>query len=161
MKFCSRCGAEIEDDVKFCPHCGCAIENETVEKTNHNRGLTTAAEVLMVINTVAAIVGAIAHLAFAFIGLFGGFYLYGDFYPEYQAYIEKIGSITMENFNNVVCVALAVYFFVNILWLIPMTLYVHKARKFDKTISTAFKVWTFFLVGFIPAILLFCRKEAN
>lgn len=32
MKYCSKCGKEIEDEAVVCVHCGCSVENRTVTK---------------------------------------------------------------------------------------------------------------------------------
>jgi len=158
MKYCSHCGANIEDDVKFCPHCGCAVENETVEITNNNHSLTMAAEVLFIIPLICCAIGAILFLVFSYMGAFRGYYIFSELYALCADALGET-DITLEFFNNFICIFFAALYLISLTWTIPMTVHLHKARKFDKRIGTAFKIWTIFLFGLIPAILLFCRKE--
>ena len=59
MKYCEKCGAEVQDDAQFCPKCGykfgTAIKQEVVAK-EHKRddGIMTIALVFCIICTVAA-----------------------------------------------------------------------------------------------------------
>lgn len=36
MKYCSTCGAQIEDKACFCPHCGCMTDFYVMKKQNEN-----------------------------------------------------------------------------------------------------------------------------
>jgi len=51
MKYCSRCGAQVEDDAVVCVHCGCKIEDSPVVISN-NSGLDVVIKVFMIIGTV-------------------------------------------------------------------------------------------------------------
>ena len=35
MRFCSKCGTQIEKDQKFCRNCGQAVSNENVQQVNN------------------------------------------------------------------------------------------------------------------------------
>ena len=37
MKFCSRCGTQLEDDDVFCPSCGEVCDTTMVNNANNNR----------------------------------------------------------------------------------------------------------------------------
>jgi len=50
MKYCSKCGAEIEDDAVVCVHCGCKVEEE--KKNKNNSTLDTLIKVFMILDTV-------------------------------------------------------------------------------------------------------------
>lgn len=50
MKYCSRCGAQADDDVAFCASCGAAFPAPSKPKTRS--ALQTAAAVFMVIGCV-------------------------------------------------------------------------------------------------------------
>lgn len=52
MKYCSHCGAEIEDDAVICVHCGCAT-NDGKEKSANNSNLGKIALIFMIIGCVA------------------------------------------------------------------------------------------------------------
>lgn len=52
MKYCSHCGAEINDDAVICPHCGCPTKEYNEEKVSQNDSLTTAIKVFLIIGCV-------------------------------------------------------------------------------------------------------------
>ena len=39
-KFCAKCGAQIQEDVKFCPKCGAKIQERNQEERQANRKMT-------------------------------------------------------------------------------------------------------------------------
>lgn len=51
MKYCSKCGKEINDTDTFCPSCGNKVDGNQTNQTNNT--LRTIAKVFMVIGTVA------------------------------------------------------------------------------------------------------------
>ena len=51
MRYCSKCGSEIEDEAVFCPHCGCRVSyNQPVAESN---GLQTAAKVFLILSCIS------------------------------------------------------------------------------------------------------------
>lgn len=50
MKYCTHCGAEIEDNAVICLKCGCATENKPVKV--QISGVKIAARIFMVIGCV-------------------------------------------------------------------------------------------------------------
>lgn len=40
MKFCTKCGAQLEDDIKYCSFCGNPVGNENVQNYSGNNGET-------------------------------------------------------------------------------------------------------------------------
>ena len=56
MKYCSKCGAEVEDNANFCPKCGNQLnpaEPQAVESAKvKNNELASIAEVFMIIGTI-------------------------------------------------------------------------------------------------------------
>jgi len=52
MKYCSHCGAEIEDDAVVCVHCGCKVAEEKPAYNQDSETLDTVIKVFMIICTV-------------------------------------------------------------------------------------------------------------
>lgn len=71
--YCSKCGAEVDDEAVVCPKCGCliagknlqneTIQTNTVETKSKQSGLTTAIKVFMILGTVASAVFYLIPLA--------------------------------------------------------------------------------------------------
>jgi len=47
MKYCSKCGNQVEDEAVTCPQCGCAVQSAVA-----NSGLKTAVKVFMILATI-------------------------------------------------------------------------------------------------------------
>ena len=62
MKYCTKCGASMEDDASFCPHCGAKVDGgQTIEPEpaqvntkikKRDSTVMTVALILCIINTV-------------------------------------------------------------------------------------------------------------
>lgn len=52
MKYCSHCGAELNDEATVCIKCGCATDTKQKETAN-NTGLRTAAKIFMILSCIA------------------------------------------------------------------------------------------------------------
>ena len=60
MKYCDKCGNELNDEAVVCPKCGCAAKpSEHKEKEFKEAGKATAKKILMLAAAFAIIVGAI------------------------------------------------------------------------------------------------------
>jgi len=59
MKYCSTCGAQIEDQTCFCPHCGCMTDSYLLEKQNQN------SPGLNVLSFFLPVVGLILYIAYS------------------------------------------------------------------------------------------------
>ena len=53
MKYCSHCGAEIEDDAVICVNCGCATNDGKSKVKEGNSSMGKIALVFMIIGCVA------------------------------------------------------------------------------------------------------------
>ncbi len=51
MKYCSKCGKELDDEAVVCTNCGCAVPNKN--NVSNASGIQTAAKVFMIIGIVA------------------------------------------------------------------------------------------------------------
>lgn len=138
MKYCSHCGAPIDDEAVVCPKCGCAtlkgeeVFNESSSKSsNNNATLGLVAKIFMILTCVGCVITAFASLgansvngaAAAVGGLIGGL--------------------------------------IPLCWVIPMTIKVHDSLKNGEKLSTAFKVCTLIFANIVSGILLLCMKEDN
>ena len=46
-----------------------------------------------------------------------------------------------------------------LLWCIPMTVHVYKARNYETTLSTGFKICTLLFLSLVGGILLLCDND--
>ena len=63
MPYCSKCGAEIDEDTKFCPACGIPVGQPAAEperRRKDRRLISTLAIILIAIIAIAAIITALA-----------------------------------------------------------------------------------------------------
>ena len=51
--YCSKCGAEINDEAVICPKCGCETGYKKKSVDNTNEILRMVAKILMLISTIA------------------------------------------------------------------------------------------------------------
>lgn len=56
MKYCSKCGASLNDDAVVCPNCGCLIDSNAkiVKESKESSTLKTIAFVFMIVSTVSS-----------------------------------------------------------------------------------------------------------
>jgi len=58
MKFCSKCGKEVEDEAQVCVHCGCWVAG-TPEKKNKSDGKSI---LVLILSLLIPILGLILYL---------------------------------------------------------------------------------------------------
>ena len=56
MKYCSKCGASLNDDAVVCPSCGCLVDSSAriVKETKESSTIKTIAFVFMIIATISS-----------------------------------------------------------------------------------------------------------
>lgn len=70
MKYCSNCGAPIEDDAKFCPSCGAKCEGTDVyESSTPNKKSSDSCKVFGILSIVFGALGGWLGVLFGIIGL--------------------------------------------------------------------------------------------
>lgn len=53
MKYCRKCGAQIEDDAEFCPNCGEPVNGNKLSVTQYDSTLAIVIKVFMILDTIA------------------------------------------------------------------------------------------------------------
>lgn len=53
MKYCRKCGAQIEDDAEFCSNCGEPVNNNKLSVTQYDSTLAIVIKVFMILDTIA------------------------------------------------------------------------------------------------------------
>lgn len=72
MKYCSYCGAPIEDDAKFCPSCGARCEGTDVYDSSSSKPTEKSSDNCKVFGILSVVFGALGGwlgLVFGIIGL--------------------------------------------------------------------------------------------
>jgi len=67
IPYCSKCGAELDEDIKFCPTCGTLVGPPVAEperRRKERRPISSLALVLIALIVVATIIAAITAIAF-------------------------------------------------------------------------------------------------
>lgn len=156
MKYCTHCGEPIEDDAAFCVTCGAKAKEEPVpaEMSKRDKNLTLAAEILMIIACAISFIAGIIFLIMAIVGAANGVY-----FLEFD--VSEADKELIESAYIAACVTVAIAGLVPLAYGIPMTVYVFKADKEGRPLSTAFKVCTLILMSVIPGILLLLRNEPS
>ena len=56
MKYCSKCGASLNDEAVVCPSCGCLVDSNTrvVKETKESSTIKTIAFVFMIVATISS-----------------------------------------------------------------------------------------------------------
>lgn len=129
--YCTKCGAEINDEAVICPKCGCETGYKKKSVDNTNETLRMVAKIFMLISTIA--------IGFLFFILFMSI------------------SIASSNRIHIEGVVMILPILVSPLaWCIPMTVHYWKKVGRNEPVSTAFKVCTLIFVNPISGILMLC-----
>ncbi len=70
MKFCEKCGKEINEEAVVCTNCGCAVENKTfkAKKVSYDAAVEKAATT----NIISIIILAVAVVVWLFVNMWLG-----------------------------------------------------------------------------------------
>ena len=135
MKTCTKCGAQVEENVAFCPNCGSDMNAEAAQTTQ----------------TVETANGNFSGSE----PVYQGDVVNGQI-PVYQNPYENNGTITaIKVFMIIACVASVSMYCIPLLWIGPMTYFFFKKVKNGEPIGTGFKVCTLLFVNIIAGILMF------
>ena len=85
--YCTKCGAQIDDDAVFCKQCGNNLDNETAEKVEVAEPPTTSAKskvcnhICWKLGIIATLLGIVILAAIVLVGLivYGEIYLYNGY----------------------------------------------------------------------------------
>ena len=130
MKYCTHCGAEIEDEAAICVHCGCATNDNKV-KSSSNSNLGKIAKIFMII---ACVINPLSGIS------------------QCMSYFESPGTVIVGIFGVIISLA-------TLAWCIPMTIYFSRKLKDGEPVSTAFKVCSLLFVSLVAGILMFCMPS--
>ncbi len=56
MKYCSKCGAELNDEAVICTKCGCSVDNSDQPKQQGASGLAIAALVFSILGGLVGLI---------------------------------------------------------------------------------------------------------
>lgn len=88
MKYCSNCGAEINENAVVCVKCGAAVQNANNSLQKSNSNSTGFAKSSMILGIVAIIFGAISLV----LALCVNYYLTGTFEGRLERYATDFAT---------------------------------------------------------------------
>ena len=139
MKYCTHCGHELLDEAVMCPYCGCMVNPPIKQEVKSNGDSTLL--------LIAFIVGIIGLVGTGLTGL--GCLLYTLIFSTVGAASSLIITLNI----------LGLIFLIPLIYSIPMTIKINKARKNNTKLSTCFKVCYLIFVNQISGILLLCVND--
>lgn len=131
MKYCSHCGAEIEDEAAICVHCGCATNDNKPKAANNNMG--KIALIFMIIGCIGTPLSVLTQIL--------------GFFDSAETMILGIIGIIIG--------------LLPLAWCIPMTVHFSRKYKNGESVGVGFKVCTLLFVNLIAGILMFCMPSDN
>ena len=145
MKYCVKCGSQLEDEAVICPHCGCVADPmkfyNHVQNQKPKEKSYTLRKIALIFNWVT--VGLLAFIGVIYLFIFITAMLADGVTSDLLgAFIFSI-----------------VIMFAPIAWMLPMTINLQKCYKNKSDISTAFKVCNLIFVNQIAGILLLCEEN--
>ena len=139
MKYCSHCGASIEDEAVVCPQCGCAtsegekVFGEAKPANNSNATLALVAKIFMIISCVLTVLTALIN-------------------------VITYANSDVEN-AGIMLVSSIIGGLLPLCWMIPMTVKLNNDLEAKKPLTVCFKVCTLIFCSIVAGICLLCRKE--
>ncbi len=135
MKYCPKCGTEMNDEDNVCCNCGASNDYKVYHAVRkENSGLKTATKVFLILSCV-------------FTPIVWFIYGYAYLFPIY--YYVPIVAILSALLISLIPLA----------WLIPMTVHYFNSLKNDEPVGTGFKVCTLIFVSMIGGILMLCDNN--
>ena len=145
-KFCTNCGSQMPKSFNVCTNCG-----QSFNKDNSNS------------TKFCSNCGTEMPESFPFCTNCGqSFNKDTNYYTNNNSKelkLSEVGAIRIITLILMILCTIAnafMYFFIPLLWCIPMIISYVKNIKEKKPISTSFKVCTILFLGIIPGILMFC-----
>lgn len=130
--YCSKCGAEINDEAVICPKCGCETGYKKKSVDNTNETLRMIAKIFMLLSTIA--IGFLSIIIFV------------------------LNVIEFLDFERQMAEAIPIFLLciIPLAWCISMTVHYWKKVGRNEPVSTAFKVCTLIFVNTVSGILMLC-----
>lgn len=144
MKYCTHCGAQIDDEAKFCSACGKPTSaGEFFSVVYHQEAPKAPSSNA---NTLGKVAFAFMIVTIAILGFYAFYVLMfaGQFYALTGMLITWPAIIGM---------------LIPLAWIIPMAVHLKRKINANQPIGTGFKVCTLLFVNLISGILLLCRNE--
>ena len=171
MKYCSKCGWEMQDEEKFCRNCGtessvtptATYYDDTPPKTL-NKTMQTIIKILLVVAIISVIWNAGECLLNAFAVSAGGLDAARDLFADSPETVDALLELTGDadaliEILKIVFIACGVFALIPLCWVLPMRKKILKAMKEGTTLSAGFKICTLLFVNFLTGLLLLFSKE--
>ena len=132
MKYCNKCGSQIDDESVLCPNCGCVSDNDTYQrivKGNSQSGIKTAAMVFNILSIVAC----------SLIAFYYSFLLAATQFSIFALFVI-ISALPLS-------------------WCIPMTIHYSKSIKTHTPVSIGFKICCLIFLNLIGGILMLVDND--
>ncbi len=173
MKYCSKCGWEMQDDEVFCRNCGTksgATEGPTNTATYYDdtppKTLNKTMQVILKILLIIAVLSIVWSAGECFVNAFildnGGTdavrEMFADF-PEVLDMLAQLDGTDVAELFEIIFIVAGVFSLIPLCWVLPMRKKILKAMKEGTTLTTGFKICTLIFVNALAGILLLCSSD--
>lgn len=150
-KFCTSCGAKMDISLPVCTNCGKAFPKE--HHTKQYKFCTNCG------SQMDSVLPFCTNCGQAF----------NDSNKNYYSNGVVNGDTKLNTIQIIIIVLLVLasigsafaFFFIPLLWCIPMTIHYSNKCKKNEQVSTAFKICTILFMGLIPGILMFFDQDTK
>ena len=173
MKYCSKCGWEMQDDEVYCRNCGTKFDTTHSEPMYNatpfddtppkrvNKGTQIAIKAFLILAILGIIFSALEY----FLGTSSLQEIITEVFaelsldPEMQEVLGSIDQAQLESFIQTMSIVSGLISLIPLAWVLPMRKKILKAMNEGTTLTTGFKICTLLFVNFIAGILLLCSQD--
>lgn len=182
MKYCSKCGWEMQDDEVFCRNCGTQSVSSQEPKMYNTpyvddtppKTVNKTKRIIITILLAIAIVGILSNA-------FDCFELASTLSEDGEGTLRQLledNPYLEMNFNDIpldqmtsteiaqfaeilriIMIVIGVCCLIPLCWTIPMSIKIFKAMKEGTVLKTGFKICTLIFVNLITGIVLLCSSD--